>query len=219
MTRDINISISLFFLLLITDFIIGLLTRIIGYSESDQARFIFHVMFFSSSMFMIICVFVSKFGFDGWGQRSKIKKPELVIFALMIFMPVILTFGSIYNFVIMIPHLDFDRIGVYWVAYFILASALLVPIYEEIIFRGYLYNASKRLGPLAAFSITNLLFIALHLNHPNILFVFIMSCALFILRHRTDSVLPCIFVHMIVNAALSLHTVQTVLHNGTAVGG
>jgi membrane protease YdiL (CAAX protease family) len=79
--------------------------------------------------------------------------------------------------------------------------AVLVPIYEELFFRGYLLQAYRRVGDGFAIVASALLFAAGHMVFFNVLYTFF--CGLFwgILVVRYNSVLPSILCHMINNFA------------------
>jgi membrane protease YdiL (CAAX protease family) len=87
----------------------------------------------------------------------------------------------------------------------IVAVAVIAPIGEEILFRGFLYGALRnRLGTGAAATIAGLMFGCAHLNTtpdswqivPPLAFFGIAQCLLY---ERTGSILPCIATHMLMN--------------------
>jgi membrane protease YdiL (CAAX protease family) len=83
-----------------------------------------------------------------------------------------------------------------------LIVAVLVPICEELFFRGYLLQAYRRVGDGFAILASALLFAVGHMAFFNIIYAFF--CGLFwaILTVRYNSVLPSILCHMINNFAV-----------------
>jgi membrane protease YdiL (CAAX protease family) len=92
-----------------------------------------------------------------------------------------------------------DRAGAY-AANFV-AVALLAPVVEELVYRGAGVSLLLRFGRGAAIVVTAAAFAAAHglLEAFPILFVF--GLALAWLRLRTESIIPCVAVHALFNAA------------------
>ena len=83
-------------------------------------------------------------------------------------------------------------------ANFVVAAGL-VPIAEELLFRGVGFTLLRRFGPALAIVAVGILFALAHglLRALPILVAF--GIALAWLRHRTDSVYPCIVLHALFN--------------------
>ena len=80
----------------------------------------------------------------------------------------------------------------------LLVGAVLVPIAEEVLFRGVLFAAlRRRSGPVAAAILSSLLFGALHDEH---VFPTLLGLTFALLYHRTGSLWTSIGAHMLVNA-------------------
>jgi len=100
--------------------------------------------------------------------------------------------------------LGFDDIPL-WIAWmFIVMSALVAGICEEIGFRGYMQvPLEKRYGPGMAIAITSLIFTVLHLNQawaPALLVHLLALGALFgILAYAAGSLIPSIVAHVVVD--------------------
>jgi membrane protease YdiL (CAAX protease family) len=100
--------------------------------------------------------------------------------------------------------LGFDDIPL-WVAWaFIVMSALVAGICEEIGFRGYMQvPLEKRYGFRAAILVTSLMFLLLHLNQawaPSLLLhIFALGALLGILAYATGSLIPGIIAHVIMD--------------------
>ena len=104
-----------------------------------------------------------------------------------------------------VPHIDnqshFLRIPA---ASTFITVAVATPIYEELIFRGWLWEAiSRRWGKWTALVLTSLIFASLHdvySNHWNAMPHFIVMGLLFgLIRQLTESVRAGIYMHAIVN--------------------
>lgn len=82
------------------------------------------------------------------------------------------------------------------------ATIVLAPIAEEVIFRGILYPAIKRAGyPRAALWGTALLFGLIHFNVATFLPLSFLAVALVFVYEYTGNLLACITVHSFFNAA------------------
>ncbi|MDD9937164.1 MAG: CPBP family intramembrane metalloprotease [Myxococcales bacterium] len=89
------------------------------------------------------------------------------------------------------------------------AIGVLLPVVEEIFFRGFLYRSALPLGKAWAFIITVVLFVSLHAqqswgNWGGLLAIAITGCALTGLRAASGSVLVPALAHLLYNFALSV---------------
>lgn len=89
------------------------------------------------------------------------------------------------------------------------ALGVVLPIGEELFFRGYLYRVALRLGRAAAFFATWLAFVALHAeqsfgNWGGLLSIAITGAVLTFLRARSGSLLVPALAHVLYNFALSM---------------
>jgi uncharacterized protein len=83
-----------------------------------------------------------------------------------------------------------------------IAVALLAPAIEEILFRGYLQTAlSNRMNHHVAIWLAALVFAAVHLQPLATPALMVLGAAFGYLYHRTGSLLTCIVLHMVNNAA------------------
>lgn len=83
----------------------------------------------------------------------------------------------------------------------VLIASLLVPVAEEIFFRGYVFTAyRRRYSPLVAALLSTALFALLHLNLEALVPIFVLGLVLVLLYHWTGSLLPGIAAHGINNA-------------------
>ena len=99
----------------------------------------------------------------------------------------------------------------------LLASALgvvVAPVTEEFLFRGYFYGVLRRfVGTLPAMLLTAALFAGIHLNGPVFLPLFVFAVCLTLAYEATGSLLTCIFMHALFNAAMLAMMVYSAGHN------
>lgn len=82
------------------------------------------------------------------------------------------------------------------------AAIVAAPLCEEIIFRGYLYPATKKFsGPWVAGACSALVFAAAHGNMAALLPLFIFGCLLVVIYEKTGSIWAPIAVHCCFNSA------------------
>jgi membrane protease YdiL (CAAX protease family) len=80
--------------------------------------------------------------------------------------------------------------------------ALVAPVSEELLFRGYAFSGwVGKMGPWGAILVPAVLFTACHIQYgwAGLLYVFIMGVTLGVLRWRTGSVYPGIAIHAAAN--------------------
>ena len=81
-----------------------------------------------------------------------------------------------------------------------LAGAVLAPVCEEFLFRGFFYAVGKRyLGPLASGFVTALLFAAIHQSLTAFAGLFVLAVCLTLAYERTGSLLVPIGMHALYN--------------------
>ena len=82
----------------------------------------------------------------------------------------------------------------------VVAGAVLAPICEEFLFRGFFYAVGKRyLGPLASGFVTALLFAAIHQSLTAFAGLFVLAVCLTLAYERTGSLLVPIGMHALYN--------------------
>jgi len=80
--------------------------------------------------------------------------------------------------------------------------AVLAPIGEELLFRGYLMRVlGARYGSLGALLVTSALFAAVHVNPASVIALFALGLAFGLLRLWSGSVLPSVVAHAVQNGA------------------
>ncbi len=86
------------------------------------------------------------------------------------------------------------------IIYFVLACVL-APIFEEIVFRGYVYAGLRRLAnPRQAMLMGGLIFAAVHLNGEALVIITLIGIMLCYLYEHTRSLLPGMIAHGLHNA-------------------
>lgn len=96
---------------------------------------------------------------------------------------------------------------------FTLALIVAAPLFEEICFRGFLYEGFERswLGPVGAIVVTALVWASIHLQYDlfDMGVIFVSGLLLGVVRWRTRSLLPCLALHAAWNAVA---TAQVILY-------
>jgi len=83
----------------------------------------------------------------------------------------------------------------------VLGAGLLVPIYEELVFRGYLQKNLETLkSSTFAIILTALIFTILHFNLAEIIPLFILAVYIGVVAFKTDSIIIAIMCHALNNA-------------------
>ena len=86
------------------------------------------------------------------------------------------------------------------------AASITAPLVEEIVFRGVLYSALRRLlGAAAAVAFVLLLFAGIHVfqywpSYGVIFTILLLSVVLTLIRARTGQLLPCFVIHFVFNS-------------------
>jgi membrane protease YdiL (CAAX protease family) len=93
------------------------------------------------------------------------------------------------------------------------AIVVVAPIFEEIFFRGFLFQGIRysRLGPIGAIGITSLLWAVIHLQYDiyGMATVFALGLLFGIVRLKTDSIHLLMVMHSFVGLVA---TMETALH-------
>jgi len=85
----------------------------------------------------------------------------------------------------------------------IFVIALLPAVFEECLFRGVvLNNSEEEIGSVNSVFLVGLLFCLYHGSVEQTIYQFICGCLFTLLAVRSRSVLPCIFIHFLNNAAI-----------------
>ena len=147
----------------------------------------------------------------GWQWNGFKIWHSLVIFAVFYGIALLLTniLGEVET--------DFDRMlkssrTVVFVVAFL--ATFTAPLVEEVVYRGLLYSAfQRRFGVILAVALVTILFTAVHIpqyssesvpNYASIITLLLLSLTLTLIRVRTGNLLPCIFLHTIINGIQSV---------------
>jgi len=89
-----------------------------------------------------------------------------------------------------------------WIILFALIGAILVPIVEELVFRGLLWSALEKRGlsPNWTLAITSVVFAGFHLELARTPVLLAIGVLLGLGRRRTGRIAPSIIAHMIINS-------------------
>ncbi len=98
----------------------------------------------------------------------------------------------------------FDVRSPFEAAFLVLGIAVLAPLGEELVFRGYLQRVlGARYGTMRAVIVTSVLFAAIHLNPASLLALFALGVVFALLRVWTGSIWPAILAHAMQNGTSS----------------
>ena len=83
------------------------------------------------------------------------------------------------------------------------------PFFEEVLFRGFLYQAlRKRTGVLWGIVLTSVIFAVLHVHWIALFPIFLLGVILNLLFEKTGSILPGVVMHMTHNMVMLMITLQ-----------
>lgn len=86
-------------------------------------------------------------------------------------------------------------------AVFILASTVVAPIFEELFFRGFLFKGFRqKYGWKIAVVLSALIFSLFHGQVATLIPTFLLGSLFAYIHQRTESILPCIIMHFLVNS-------------------
>jgi membrane protease YdiL (CAAX protease family) len=78
----------------------------------------------------------------------------------------------------------------------VLSIAVIAPLAEEIVFRGYIFRAvENKAGGYVAIILTALAFAILHFSPVLVIPIFLMGLAMGWVRERTGSIVPSLIFH------------------------
>lgn len=99
-----------------------------------------------------------------------------------------------------------------------IAVTILAPVVEEIVFRGFVFEGLSDVygGALTASLITSLCWSAIHLQYGlnEMAVIFLLGMVLGLVRHRSGSVLLCMLLHALNNAASVVYMVHEIKKGG-----
>jgi len=105
----------------------------------------------------------------------------------------------------------------FWQA--VLANAILIPIMEEVVFRGYLFNRlSKAMPEIVAALITSVIFGLCHGGIVWATWAFVFGMIICVFRIKTGSIIPGMIFHIIMNTFGTLSSYTTLFDGITETG-
>lgn len=107
-----------------------------------------------------------------------------------------------------IPSPDFSipKSTIYIILFFSY-TCVIAPVFEEIIFRGYILNNMRKYGNITAILVSSIFFSMFHSNLVQLVNPILMGIILSFIAIKSESILPSIMVHMFNNILAMLTTV------------
>lgn len=163
----------------------------------------------------VLPLIVGKLLFNTSSVRQMMKKPPRMSKAMGYF-PAVYGFGYLMNIIVVIVTFLFfreqalsDTVIVYdslyidsplQVVFLVSYVVILAPLFEEIIYRGIVFEGLKPVGTVFAIFISGFCFALMHANFKQFFFALPIGLLLAYLTYATKSILPGIFIHIIINA-------------------
>ncbi len=101
-----------------------------------------------------------------------------------------------------------------WPPLLFIAVVLIGPAFEEIFFRGFLFEGFRqsRIKIIGTIILTTLLWTSLHLQYDlyGMATIFVLGIIIGIMRFRTNSLWSCLLIHFVVNLTAMIQTVLVV---------
>lgn len=157
--------------------------------------------------FFLVYLIVNKKGDIDYMQASHIDfKLDILNVLLCIIIAFVCVFGF-NNFVSMFDAI-FNLFGIkpntdwgipinngYWLVFNILAMALLPAIFEELVFRGVIFNGLKAYGKKQAVIYSALLFSLMHASISQTIYPILAGCVFALIVYKTDNILYSMIIH------------------------
>jgi len=164
-----------------------------------------------SIVMLVSAILMSWFLFKGKylkNEGNNFKMPSLKL----TFLTICLTLGAIVFLdwltqIIALPDLMSDMFkGMSTNFLGIITISLIGPILEELLFRGAIQGHMQKIykNPYNAILLSALVFGVIHGNPAQVPFAFLMGLVLGFLYYRTESLIPCIIVHVLNNSLSTL---------------
>ena len=142
------------------------------------------------------------------------------IFWVIILMIIIFSVNTLYSYLITVLHLNVQtndqlllqesKVAPLSTYATLFAAVIIAPFCEEVFFRGFVFPGLRHGMPLGwAIIISSLLFGVAHADPGSFPVLFVLGLALAFLRWRTQSIWPCIMLHMLNNGIAALVIVLT----------
>jgi membrane protease YdiL (CAAX protease family) len=226
----------------VVSFVLGIMAAFIMspyYSRGGRSREIFttdfltvfgHIISFTGMLMPLGLIYISvvrrhHHNFFSGMHLNKLTRQELFrylllgagcVAAVMGFVGLLILTGLDKNIPKDMPILDEFRFGYARMIVFTIA-ALMAPTFEELVFRGYIFQGLKNsFGVTVSAIVVTALFVLMHAPQVGyglipLLLLCVVSIALIWVRIKTDSLTQCIVIHQIYNTILMLITWSMVL--------
>ena len=217
--NHLNTKNVLFLITLI--FLISLIKNIFS---NEAIKILFEFMMYNGGVVIFIIIIISKYDNNvaNWLEIKPIfksKLPKIIRISLSYYFlawPIILLWGIIIEFFKLYNFNDsnYSKMVVealnnnYFLIFFL--AVILGPIFEEIIFRGYLFKILKiRLNNFYAIILNSIFFGIIHFELSAIIPALILGISLSFIRLKTNNLVPSIIIHSLHNLFALIVTMQT----------
>ena len=172
------------------------------------------------------CVIIFKKGVKSYLSIKKEISPEFIAFGALASSGVGIISSIIfliYSFIINsqgleIPSPDFSiPKNTTYLILFMTYTCFIAPVFEEIIFRGYILNNLRKYGNLTAIIVTSIFFSMFHFNLVQLVNPILMGIILSFIVIKSESIIPSIIVHMFNNIMAMLTTVISCMDSQTII--
>ena len=217
--NHLNTKKLLFLIILI--FLISLIKNIFS---NEAIKILFEFIMYNGGVVIFILIIISKYDNNvaNWLEIKPIFKskiPKIIRISLSYYFlawPIILLWGIIIEFFKLNDFNDsnYSKMVVealnnnYFLIFFL--AVILGPIFEEIIFRGYLFKILKiRLNNFYAIILNSIFFGIIHYELSAIIPALILGISLSFIRLKTNNLIPSIIIHSLHNLFALIVTMQT----------
>ena len=218
--NHLNTKKLLFLIILI--FLISLIKNIFS---NEAIKILFEFIMYNGGVVIFILIIISKYDNNvaNWLEIKPIFKskiPKIIRISLSYYFlawPIILLWGIIIEFFKLNDFNDsnYSKMVVealnnnYFLIFFL--AVILGPIFEEIIFRGYLFKILKiRLNNFYAIILNSIFFGIIHYELSAIIPALILGISLSFIRLKTNNLIPSIIIHSLHNLFALIVTMQTI---------
>jgi|TARA_B100001750_G_scaffold81_1_gene124 membrane protease YdiL (CAAX protease family) len=217
--NQLNTKNVLFLITLI--FLISLIKNIFS---NEGIKILFEFMMYNGGLVIFILIIISKYDNNvaNWLEikhifKSKIAKTiRISLSYYFLAWPIILLWGIIIEFFNLNTFNDsnYSKMVVealnnnYFLIFFL--AVIVGPIFEELIFRGYLFKILKiRLNNFYAIALNSIFFGIIHFELSAIIPAVILGISLSLIRLKTNNLIPSTIIHSLHNLFALIVTMQT----------
>jgi hypothetical protein len=192
--------------------------------SNEGIKILFEFMMFNGGVVIFILIIISKYDNNvaNWLEIKHIFKSKIAkiigisLSYYFLAWPIILLWGLIIEFFNLNNFNDsnYSKMVVealnnnYFLLFFL--AVILGPIFEEIIFRGYLFKILKiRLNNFYAIILNSIIFGIIHFELSAIIPAVILGISLSLIRLKTNNLIPSTIIHSLHNLFALIVTMQT----------